>query len=54
MYLVNYNVRVQAGSEIKGEVNSPSWENMEKFAASREVFSDGGHTTKAWLYYKLI
>ena len=27
---------VQAGPEIKGEVTSPSWENREKFAASRE------------------
>ena len=26
----------QAGPEIKGEVTSPSWENREKFAASRE------------------
>ena len=30
------NLRVQAGSEIKGKVTSPSWENREKFAASRE------------------
>ena len=35
-YLVNCNLRVQAGPEIKGEVTSPSWENREKFAASRE------------------
>ena len=34
-YLVS-NLRVQAGPEIKGEVTSPSWENREKFAASRE------------------
>ena len=47
--------RVQASPEIKGEVTSPSWKNREKFAASRgEVLSDGGHTTEAWLYYKLI
>ena len=49
---MNCNLRVQAGPEIKGEVTSPSWENREKFAASREVLSDGGHTTEAWLYYK--
>ena len=35
-YLVNCNLRVHAGQEIKGEVTSPSWENREKFAASRE------------------
>ena len=34
--MVNCNLRVQAGPEIKGEVTSPSWENREKFAASRE------------------
>ena len=33
---MNCNLRVQAGPEIKGEVTSPSWENKEKFAASRE------------------
>ena len=33
---MNCNLRVQAGTEIKGEVTSPSWENREKFAASRE------------------
>ena len=33
---MNCNLRVQAGPEIKGEVTSPSWENREKFAASRE------------------
>ena len=33
---MNCNLRVQAGSEIKGEVTSPSWENREQFAASRE------------------
>ena len=33
---MNCNLRVQAGPEIKGEVISPSWENREKFAASRE------------------
>ena len=33
---MNCNLRVQAGPEIKEEVTSPSWENMEKFAASRE------------------
>ena len=42
------------GPEIKREVTSPSWENREKFAASRVVFTDRGHTTEAWLYYKLI
>ena len=52
--LVNCNLRVQAGPEIKGEVTSPSWENREKFTASREKCFDGGHTTEAWLYYKLI
>ena len=30
------NLWVQAGPEIKDEVMSPSWENREKFAASRE------------------
>ena len=35
-YLVNCNLRVKAGPETKGEVTSPSWENREKFAASRE------------------
>ena len=30
------NLRVQTGPEIKGEVTSHSWENREKFAASRE------------------
>ena len=34
--MVNCNLRVQDGPEIKGEVTSPSWENREKFAASRE------------------
>ena len=33
---MNCNLRVQAAPEIKGEVTSPSWENREKFAASRE------------------
>ena len=33
---MNCNLRVQAGPEIKGEVTSPSLENREKFAASRE------------------
>ena len=33
---MNCNLRVQAGPEIKGEVTSPSWENREMFAASRE------------------
>ena len=33
---MNCNLRVQACPEIKGEVTSPSWENREKFAASRE------------------
>ena len=33
---MNCNLRVQAGPEIKGEVTSPSWENREKFVASRE------------------
>ena len=33
---MNCNLRVKAGPEIKGEVTSPSWENREKFAASRE------------------
>ena len=33
---MNCNLRVQADPEIKGEVTSPSWENREKFAASRE------------------
>ena len=33
---MNCNLRVQAGPEIKEEVTSPSWENREKFAASRE------------------
>ena len=33
---MNCNLRVQAGPEIKGEVISPSWENREKFVASRE------------------
>ena len=33
---MNFNLKVQAGPEIKGEVTSPSWENREKFAASRE------------------
>ena len=33
---MNCNLRVQAGPEIKGEVISLSWENREKFAASRE------------------
>ena len=35
---MNCNLRVQAGPEIKGEVTSPSWENREKFAASREKY----------------
>ena len=35
--MVNCNLRVQTGPEIKGEVTSPSWENRQKFAAaSRE------------------
>ena len=33
---MNCNLIVQASPEIKGEVTSPSWENREKFAASRE------------------
>ena len=33
---MNCNPTVQAGPEIKGDVTSPSWENREKFAASRE------------------
>ena len=33
---MNCNLRVQAGPENKGEVTSSSWENREKFAASRE------------------
>ena len=33
---MNCNLRVQGGPEIKGEVTSPSWENREKFAATRE------------------
>ena len=33
---MNCNLRVQADPEIKGEVTSSSWENREKFAASRE------------------
>ena len=33
---MNCNLRVQDGPEIKEEVTSPSWENREKFAASRE------------------
>ena len=33
---MNCNLRVQAGPEIKGEVTSPSRENREMFAASRE------------------
>ena len=33
---MNCILRVQADPEIKGEVTSPSWENREKFAASRE------------------
>ena len=33
---MNCNLRVQGGPKIKGEVTSPSWENREKFAASRE------------------
>ena len=33
---MNCNLWVQAGPEIKGEAISPSWENREKFAASRE------------------
>ena len=33
---MNSNLRVQAGPEIKGEMTSPSWENREKFAASKE------------------
>ena len=35
---MNCNLRVQAGIEIKGEVTSPSWENREKFVASREKY----------------
>ena len=35
-YLVNCNLSDQAGPGIKEEVTSPSWENREKFAASRE------------------
>ena len=33
---MNCNLRVQDGHEIKGEVTSPSWENKEKSAVSRE------------------
>ena len=33
---MNCNLRVQVGPEIKEEVTSPSCENREKFAASRE------------------
>ena len=33
---MNCNLRVQADPEIEGEVISTSWENREKFAASRE------------------
>ena len=33
---MNCNLTVQAVPEIKEEVTSPSWENREKFAASRE------------------
>ena len=33
---MNYNLSDQAGPGIKEEVTSPSWENREKFAASRE------------------
>ena len=33
---MNCNLRVQDGPEIEGEVTSLSWENKEKFAASRE------------------
>ena len=33
---MNCNLSDQAGPGIKEEVTSPSWENREKFAASRE------------------
>ena len=33
---MNCNLSDQAGSGIKEEVTSPSWENREKFAASRQ------------------
>ena len=33
---MNCTLGVQAGPGIKGEVTSPSWENREKFAASRD------------------
>ena len=33
---MNCNLRVKAGPEVNGEVTSPSWENREKFTASRE------------------
>ena len=33
---MNYDLSDQAGPGIKEEVTSPSWENREKFAASRE------------------
>ena len=33
---MNCNLSDQAGPRIKEEVTSPSWENREKFAASRE------------------
>ena len=33
---MNCNISDQAGPGIKEEVTSPSWENREKFAASRE------------------
>ena len=32
---MNCNLKVQAGPQIKGEVTSHSWENREKFVASR-------------------
>ena len=34
--MVNCNLSNQADTGIKEEVTSPSWENREKFAASRE------------------
>ena len=36
LILVNCNLWVQTGPEIKGEVTFPSWENREKSAVTRE------------------
>ena len=49
---MNCNLRVQAGPEIKGEVTSPSWENREKFAASREKCFPTEDTRQKHGYYK--